>query len=504
MSASSISRDNIALDAKNTPTAASSNKSTAGKKRSQSNNPSQASAKPQSFCEQLGCDMVDGLVKDAKLLRGPSLNLVDRLAFAKLTTTTTTTTTIHEEVILVPRFPSSSSDTFVPSAPALHLSTPHSKKSGERNVFYLNDFAALATLEELISCYGRVSHMGILDPSYTFFLTTDRRAALYYKLVNNIAVIGGDPLCPTILFSQILAEFQAYCTKFGWGLAFLGASETFKNFVQGEKWTTMHFGTERVLNPLTNPVLHGTAAKSITVRNKHLLNPKKEGISVEVYTPRLRKNAKLQQQLVHVYDAWREDRNNGSKRDAQAYITVYDPFALPDLMTYIYSKDRYGNPNGFAALRMLGANNGYHLDPCIATPGAPKGITDLLVYSAMALLNKANISYLSLGYEPLGDLGEISGMPKAFARMSRIVHRRIFDGVSVGGKKEYNDKFRPDEEQESRLFLVFPPGVPSLRQFVAIVHVANIRLRRVAGTRLKKNIRSVVSNGKGKAGEGIK
>jgi hypothetical protein len=98
-------------------------------------------------------------------------------------------------------------------------------------------------------------------------------------------------------------------------------------------------------------------------------------------------------------------------------------------------------------------------------------------------------------------LGEISGMPKALARMSRKVHKRIFDGVGVGGKKECHDKFRPDKGQESRLFLVFPPGVPSLRQFVAIMHVANIRLRSVVGKGLKEKSRSVFSNGK-EEGEG--
>ena len=246
----------------------------------------------------------------------------------------------------------------------------------------------------------------------------------------------------------------------------------------------MHFGTERVLNPLTNPVLHGTAAKSVTVRNKHLLNPGKEGITIEVYTPRLGKNAQLQQQLVNVYDAWREHRNGLNV--PQAYITVYDPFALPELMTYIYSKDRSGTPNGFAALRMLGANNGYHLDPCVASPGAPKGITDLLLYGAMALLNKANISYLSLGYEPLDDLGEITGMPRSMAKISRRVHRGVFQGVHVAGKKDYHDKFRPDKEQESNLYLVFPPGVPSLRQMMAIVHVANIGIRKVVSKNLRE------------------
>ena len=45
---------------------------------------------------------------------------------------------------------------------------------------------------------------------------------------------------------------------------------------------------------------------------------------------------------------------------------------------YIDTKDRNGNPNGFAALRQLGAKDGFHIDPCIAAPGAPKGVTDLL------------------------------------------------------------------------------------------------------------------------------
>ena len=155
---------------------------------------------------------------------------------------------------------------------------------------------------------------------------------------------------------------------------------------------------------MTNPILHSNAGKSITRVTRNLLDPKKEGLTLEVYTPALGKNAVLQQQLVNVYEAWRNARNDSDR--PQAYITVYDPFALPELMTYIYTKDREGLPNGFAALRILGAEKGYHLDPYVAAPGAPKGITDLLIYGTMCLLNTAKISYLSLGYEPLDDLGK--------------------------------------------------------------------------------------------------
>jgi hypothetical protein len=119
----------------------------------------------------------------------------------------------------------------------------------------------------------------------------------------------------------------------------------------------------------------------------------------------------------------RRHHRNGSKR-LHAYITVYGPFVLPDLMTYLYNKDRNCVPNGFAALRMLGANRGYHVDPYVAAPGAPKGITDLLLYGAIALLSAAKIAHLSLGYEPLDDIGEITGMPSSFSNVSRKAYRR--------------------------------------------------------------------------------
>jgi hypothetical protein len=71
-------------------------------------------------------------------------------------------------------------------------------------------------------------------------------------------------------------------------------------------------------------------------------------------------------------------------------------------------------------------------------------------------------------------------MPKSMAKLSRKIHRRIFQGLHVAGKKDYHDKFRPDETQQSNLYLVFPPGIPSIRHMTSIMHVANIKLRQVA------------------------
>ena len=40
----------------------------------------------------------------------------------------------------------------------------------------------------------------------------------------------------------------------------------------------MYFGLERVLHPMTNPVLHGNAEKSITRISKYLLDPQRKAL----------------------------------------------------------------------------------------------------------------------------------------------------------------------------------------------------------------------------------
>ncbi|KAJ9148578.1 Lysylphosphatidylglycerol biosynthesis bifunctional protein LysX [Pleurostoma richardsiae] len=299
-----------------------------------------------------------------------------------------------------------------------------------------------------------------------------------FKVKNKIAVVGGDPLCPPQQIPSVLEDFKEY-RKNGWGIAFLGAHDHLASYAKEQGWVTVHFGEERVLNPLTNPVLLESAGKRIISQSRQLLDPDRGGITLEVYSPSIGVDSVLQEQLANIYNSRRSERNRQRKGKAQAFITVYDPFALPTLMTYIFTRGPDGSPNGFAALRKLGVNTGFHIDPCIAALGASRGITDLLIFAAMALLNRAGISYLSLGYEPHSELRDITGMPQCIAKLTRTASCAMFRAIPVGGKKAYHDKFRPDESQHSRLYILFPEDVPGYRHSAAVMHVANIKLRRL-------------------------
>jgi hypothetical protein len=373
-----------------------------------------------------------------------------------------------------------------PSMESLRSSVPsHSQSLGTGAgtagaVFCLDDFSTMSAIQRLTAQYGRVAHMGILDHSYRFFVNQSRTGAISFKVRNHVAIVGGDPLCEPHMIPSLLAEFATYRHRHHWGLAFMGASAAFiRQFAQPRGWTTIRFGTERVLNPQTNDVLLERSGKRIAVQNRQLLNRAKGGVSLGVYAPAVHgTDAQLQSELVGIYDAWRAERNTSA--GPQTFITVYDPFALPALMTFVYSRGPDGRINGFAALRRLG-EGGYHVDPCIAAPGAAKGISDLLIVSAMALLHRAGVSYLGFGFEPVHALAreDITGMAGPLASLTRELYGYTFRRLPIHGKKAYHDKFRTDVEQDCGLYLVFPGGMPGPRQFLGMFHMANISLRKI-------------------------
>lgn len=453
--------------------------------------------------EELGDALIDQLYATTKLddrLDAPKVSIVDHLRSdftadllaASCASTRSSSSRTLTGVESTP--PTSLDDRASTEIPATHLNRTlpvHPCPSNESlrtlpvanqqaGVFRLDDFSTMSAIQRLAAQYGRVAHMGILDRSYRFFVNTMRTAALSFKVQNGVAIVGGDPLCENDMVPGLLAEFSAYRRKHRWGIAFMGASESFvRDLAQPRGWTTIRFGTERVLNPQTNEVLLERGGKRIAVQNRQLLNPHKGGITLGVYAPIVHgTDTQLQADLVAIYDAWRAERNNSS--GPQAFITVYDPFALPHLMTFVYSRSPDGQINGFAALRRLGSG-GYHVDPCIAAPSSPKGISDLLIVAAMSLLHRAGVSYLGFGFEPCHALSaeDITGMPGPVAALTRDLYGHTFQRLPIHGKKAYHDKFRPDASQDCGLFLVFPRAVPGPRHMLGMVHMANISLRKV-------------------------
>jgi lysylphosphatidylglycerol synthetase-like protein (DUF2156 family) len=324
------------------------------------------------------------------------------------------------------------------------------------------------------------------------------------------------------------------------GVAMMAASQKMVAFAEQRKWVSMRFGTERVLDPATNGLVQGTKGKRTATKCNQLL---KSGVKAEVYSPSTGQyDPELENELARIYEEWREARNQkdavnpSSSSDEQqqqekaqkeeqlpakptkpskhqTYITVFDMLSLPRLMTFLITRDpKTKAVTGFAALRRLGGElgepGGFHIDPFISTPSAPKGTTDLLLFATMALCRDAGISNLSLGFEPSPGLGEISGMSTPVANITRSVHKQVFGQIGVGGKAEFHKRF--GAEDGGGLYMIFVGKWVGVRSMVAMMGFANINFWGVVRDGLRDKLRRErekeedVDAGKDAAGKGSK
>lgn len=354
---------------------------------------------------------------------------------------------------------------------------PTTNASLKDSLYNLDDFKRLEAINSLIAQYGSVSHMSVRDPSYSFWLNKTRTAAVHFKLLNKVAVLAGDPLCPVAAMPSTLEEFERYCRKARWKTSVIGASDSLMQIAKLKKWPIMRFGTEKVLNPVTNEVLLGKSGKRTVVQCRQLLDPAKGGLTLHIYVPDRGRDPVLENDLTKLYDTWRGERN--TNRDCQAFITVFEMFALPNLMTFIYTRTKEGVINGFAALRKMGTT-GYHIDPFIQSADAPRGTSDLLIYASLAHLNTLGITYLGIGHEPVSEPDELYNMNSLVINATRRIYRHIFGRLPVGGKETFNSRWKPDEAQEAGLYLIFVgKKTPSPKHLLAMTHFANISLRNV-------------------------
>jgi Phosphatidylglycerol lysyltransferase, C-terminal len=134
-----------------------------------------------------------------------------------------------------------------------NLNKPIKAKYKEVTIFTLHEIAATDALRALVARFDKVSHMGILDTSHSFFLNKHGNSALQFKVRDKVAVVSDDPLCEPGKFDSLLEELYEYRKQFGWSIGFLGLHSNLQNREARRKdWVTMRFGIKRVLNTITN------------------------------------------------------------------------------------------------------------------------------------------------------------------------------------------------------------------------------------------------------------
>jgi hypothetical protein len=191
------------------------------------------------------------------------------------------------------------------------LSLAGMKKSSQYNkaafpIFNINDDGIAKALQILMAEFGRGTNSSFLDDTYSIYLRDDDRAAICFKVIKKVAVIYGDPLCAGNEVGHVFEQFRSLCEQQRWNVAVVGAGPTLTTYAKTQRWRTMEFAVEQILNPMTNNVL-----------TRHLGRQSEErtgswSSTVSSYTAMSLAagiQAQRERELMKVYNAWREDRH---------------------------------------------------------------------------------------------------------------------------------------------------------------------------------------------------
>lgn len=348
-------------------------------------------------------------------------------------------------------------------------------------------------MARLLLRHSRVSHMVLTDASYKVFISRKDNGALCYKIHNKVAVVCGDPLSERKLYKPLLQEFQSALGLSNRHIAFLGMSENFAEYAMTQRWITLNFGIERFTNPLTNSILEGTSSKRIYTQARQLLDPRKGCLELELYNPSSNRNTYLESLMMKVYEDWRRSREDGDK--IQSYLTLLDFDCYPGEIFYLIVKNGFNEVQGFAGLRRLGEEQGYHLDPCIESAFGPRGVADLLTIASMALLKSMGVRGMSLGYEPSTELYDATRLTTSPSRVLQPLYCKVNQMLHLQGKCEHHNRFKPDDSQNAQLHLIFPMArLPRLQQLLAITATVHLDSRHLLKGILLAGQRSIKSS----------
>ena len=152
---------------------------------------------------------------------------------------------------------------------------------------------------ELLRSYGNnsLAFFG-LAPENRHFVAPNGTGLVYYRLVNNIAVVLGDPVCAPETVESVTKGFLAFCTRQHWRVAFYQASPEHLATYRALKLRAFKMGEEALLHPQSF-TLRGSALANVRTSARRA---ERDGITISWYNGA--PPTAVIQQLEQISQAW--------------------------------------------------------------------------------------------------------------------------------------------------------------------------------------------------------
>ena len=291
---------------------------------------------------------------------------------------------------------------------------------------------------ELTRDYGRnsLAFSGLAQEN-AHFVTPDGIGLVNYRLVGNIAMVLGDPVCTPGACEWVTQSFLKYCARQHWHAAFYQASSEYLKSCHTLKLHRFKMGEEALLHPQSF-TLRGSAMANIRISSRHA---ERNGVHIEWYdgVPPV----EAMQHLESISHAWLEHKAGSHAHEtgfstgklSEVIATAGRAVAIADTISMAHDSSRTipgfvtavattsaGTPCAFVTFTPIygsltteftdeGIHSkmqdwGWSLDLMRRVPDAPSGVMELLLVQAMERFRTSGGQVVSLGMVAFADTNQ--------------------------------------------------------------------------------------------------
>jgi phosphatidylglycerol lysyltransferase len=381
------------------------------------------------------------------------------------------------------------------------------------DIFPMEELAEAHRIEaELTRSYGNhtLAFFG-LAPENLHFLTPDGTGLVNYRLVNNVAVVLGDPVCAPEACERVTRSFLDFCALQRWRAAFYQANSEHLSAYRTLKLRAFKMGEEAIIHPQTFTLSGSTMA------NVRISARRAERDEVVIHWHEGVPTVEVLQQLEHISSAWlehkagqhvsetgfstgrldelmdiaeRADRvtsisplSHGSQRAAPRVVTAVATTRAGKACAFVTFTPIYGVLTSEATAtcdRSEVSDWGWSLDLMRRAPDAPPGVIELLLVRAIERFRSCGAHTVSLGLVAMADTRQ------ELAPVQRRLVNFVIDRWHLLGDRRtlfnFKQKFHP--HWESRYLLT------NTTLALPKIALAVLRLRNYQGRRLARRIRT--------------
>ncbi|GIO32986.1 MULTISPECIES: bifunctional lysylphosphatidylglycerol flippase/synthetase MprF [Paenibacillus] len=306
-----------------------------------------------------------------------------------------------------------------------------------------------------------LTHM-LFTGDKSFFWAREDQVLIPYARARDKLVVLGDPLGPTKLVPDAIAEFQQYADEYAMSVVFYQATPEFLPIYHEYGYRFFKLGEEALVH-LENFTLSGKKAADLrSVRNRF----EREGYLFEVVTPPFADA--LFAELKTVSDEWIRGR-----REKGFSLGWFDRIYLEEAPVALLK-----NPQGlilaFASLAP-GYDEGrtMSIDLMRHRSGTPNGTMDYLFIKLLEWCKERGYQIFNLGNAPLSSVGESKSALRE-ERLAALVFQYGGHWYGFKGLRRYKEKFAPEWEPR---FLAYPNWVSLPVLTVDLVRLVSRRVR---------------------------